>query len=115
MVLRDEKLWGNIPVRAEVVRFKSTIENGEEKTLAYGTLILEGQAGKVIDLNPFVVSIDGITSEQIYVDSVAHFLPDRYHMAPDQTTVAVYWKIGHKINSKSPNQKFELQIQFRKE
>lgn len=86
-------------VNVEIVNAKSFVENGMEKSLVYGHLTFEGvkQTAAKVNLTCIAISIGDAQSEAIYVDSVAHILPDRYSLDNGNNKVAVYWKMDKPV------------------
>ena len=110
MTLRDTLLWNGKPIHIEVDRIKPYQEGGKEKSLLYGSLVFEGQAEGKANLTCIVVSLNDVSSEQIYVDSVAHILPDRYIIDKDRTRIPVYWKIDKTFDGGLEGKKFKVLI-----
>jgi hypothetical protein len=86
-------------VNVEIVKTKPLIENGIKKSLIYGSLVFEDlKKGEVkVNLTCISISIGNAQSEAIYIDSVAHILPDRYLLDNGEKTVDVYWKMDRQV------------------
>jgi hypothetical protein len=90
---------GNIAV--EITKIKQLHENNMDLSLAYGVLTLDriGSVGSKVNLTCISVSIGEVKSEKIYVDSVAHILPDNYVINAERMTIPVYWKMDKPIDA----------------
>lgn len=112
MPLSDTQLWNGERIHAEVVRIKPYQEDGKEKSLVYGSLVFENDhpAGVKVNLTCVAISLEDVSSEHIYVDSVAHILPDSYLIDTGRTQVPVYWKIDKRFDAGLERKKFKLLI-----
>ncbi len=101
MHLRDKFEWNGGSVYAEVVEIKPFHENEIEKSLVYGSLLFDHlkQAKTKVNLMCIAIAVGEAKSEHIYVDSVAHILPDGYALDKDSTKVPVYWKMEKRLDA----------------
>ena len=101
MRLKDKIVWNGGEIQADLARVKSLQENQIEKSLVYGALTFDQvkQTGTKVNLECIAIAVGDVTSESIYIDSVAHVLPSAYMLGKESTKVAVYWKMGKRIDS----------------
>jgi hypothetical protein len=101
MHLMDDLSWDGGNIHAEVVQIKPFQENEIKKSLVYGSLVFEHikPTGAKVNLTCIAISLGGVESESIYVDSVAHILPDGYTLDKDRTKVPVYWKMDKHLDA----------------
>jgi hypothetical protein len=85
-----------IRIRVEVTEVRPHFDGRVKKALAYGSLTPVFDASKAITaINLACVSLvlDGVASEMIYIDSVAHFLTTDYAVTSGKP-IPVYWKMS---------------------
>lgn len=101
MRVKNKIVWTGGEIYADIARIKALQENQIEKSLVYGSLTFDQlkQIGTKVNLACIAISVGDVTSENIYVDSVAHVMPDAYMLDKESTKVPVYWKMGKRIDS----------------
>lgn len=85
-------LWGKADATVELTRIAPSSEKPAD-LLVYGSLTLAGfpPNASTVNLDCIELSINGTSSEKIYVDSVAHVLPDTFSIENGALKVDVYW------------------------
>jgi len=65
---------------------------------------------KTIDLTCLELSVDSATSDEIYVDRIAHVLPENYAINPGPVSIDVYWFFNPPDNDISKQDSFAVSI-----
>jgi hypothetical protein len=98
--VKQKIAWNEGEIRADLVEIKPFQENKAEKSLVYGRLTFDQKhAGTKVNLECIGLAIGDVTSENIYVDSVAHIMPNAYVLDTAPAEVRVYWKMSKRIDS----------------
>lgn len=110
MHLKAKLTANDMGVAIEIVNAKAFRENGIDKSLVYGTLAFEDlkQLAAQVNLTCIAISIGEVTSENIYVDSVAYILPDSYKIDRGRSTVTVYWKMNSQLGAETAGKKLKV-------
>jgi hypothetical protein len=67
----------------------------EGKSLVYGWIEFDVASTKYFaDLSCVILALDGIQSEKIYIDNVAHVIPTRIEISEEASRFQVYWLFG---------------------
>lgn len=112
MHLKAKLTASDVGVAVEIIKAKAFRENGIDKSLVYGTLAFEDlkQRALQVNLTCIAISIGGVTSENIYVDSVADILPNSYKIDRDRSKVSVYWKMNSQYSAESAEKELKVFI-----
>jgi hypothetical protein len=112
MHLKAKLTTNDVGVAVEIVKAKAFKENGKDKSLVYGTLAFEDlkQLAAQVNLTCIAISIGEVSSENVYVDSVAYILPDRYKIDRDRSKVSVYWKMNNQFSAESAGKELKVFI-----
>ena len=98
--VKEKIAWKEGEIRADLTEVKPFQENRVEKSLVYGRLTFDNkQAGTKVNLECIALEVGDVISENIYVDSVAHIMPNTYALGTTPAEVRVYWKMGKRIDS----------------
>ena len=107
MVCGEQKFEHKIQTELEsaditIRLIKAKIDNSDNSSIVYGTILVEPQKGKInhVDLSCFELSLNESSTDNVYVDSVAHFNVER--VSPQDSgkfEYSIYWTIDTKIDN----------------
>lgn len=97
IVVKEKRLWADGLVK---VRLKKA-ENKDGSGIVFGELSIVGTSRRIqsVDLNCVGLAISGLSSERLYVDSIAHVLTDKFLAKGGQIHVSVYWLFKEPIQT----------------
>lgn len=80
----------------KVVKIAPSHDGKPGVSLVRGTLEIDNRDGEAnkINLTCLELELDGVRTDSVYVDSVAHVLPDGFQVAADSVSIDLYWTIA---------------------
>lgn len=88
------------------------IENSNAGSKVRAHVVFENSASKykTIDLTCLELSVDSATSDEIYVDRIAHILPENYTLNSGLVSIDVYWFFNPPANDITKQDSFAVSI-----
>ncbi|HEM7889288.1 MULTISPECIES: hypothetical protein [Burkholderia] len=111
-MLQSTEKFGGTEIHVEIEGGKAYREAEMDKALVYGKIkISDSSAGAInikANLTCVSISINQVRSERIYIDSVAHILPENYLM--NNGEAKVYWKMERFVDVSKSNGSLSISL-----
>ena len=111
-VVKNKTSWIDGGVSVVINKIKPFEDDNGRTSLVYATVELTNLNQKLQKANLDCVSIviNGRASKKVYVDSIAHILPDNYQLKGEITQIAVYWRMDNGVTYEDLQNGFEINI-----
>ncbi|MBW5807535.1 hypothetical protein FOZ70_22670 [Burkholderia sp. COPS] len=111
-MLQSTEKFGGTEIHVEIESGKAYREAEMDKALVYGKIrISDSSAGAInikVNLTCVSISINQVRGERVYIDSVAHILPENYLMNNGESKV--YWKMERFVDVRKSNGSLSISL-----